>query len=289
MDEIDTLLEDLKRTHIIVNAEAGHGKSSSVQTIVKRLREREPKTIIKVFDLSMMWYNRAPIPHRQKITPEMIYRLVKGNGFQFGNINNCVYELGELSDEMRQFFIAVIIEQDYLSRYHTAEHYGLDTVKNLPRIVYVFEESDIYFQSRFLNSKQDSARVLSQFVKVGRNFGLRGICIVTAAVGELGTKLRRRSKHLIGKIISDSDLRAYNRLKKGLGNRVTELPRFKWIYYNGAVSKVFNIPDVVESMPKNYVWRTPTLQVEKSETGISKWVWFILIVLGVFLLGYYLG
>jgi len=288
MSEVDLILDNLRKTHLIVNSEAGHGKTTFVRNLVKTLKEREPKTIVKVFDISLAWFNRSPLPKRQKITQEMIYELVQNKSFRFGNVNNCVYELGELSDELRQFFIAVIIEQDYRSRYQVAEQYGEETVKKLPRIVYVFEESDIYFGSRFLNSKQDSAKILSEFVKVGRNFGLRGICIVTAAVGELATKLRRRSKHLVGKIISDADLRAYNRMKKGLGNRAMEIEPYHWVYYNGEVTEPFTVPDLVASAPENYVWVQPRVKVEE-KSGAFGWVKWLFVLLLVFLAGYCLN
>jgi len=191
--------------------------------------------------------------------------------------------MGELNDELRRWFVALVVKQDYDSRKQMGYEYGLDAVKKLPRVVYIFEESDVYFSSTALNKKDPAADTLRDFIKVGRNFGLRGICIVTAAVGELGTKFRRRSKHLIGHIISPADRKAYNSFVKGLGDRVAELPRFKWLYYNGKVSKVFGIPDVVESVPKDYYVGTPMV-IQKKE-GIPKWMWVALVVFIAFLIG----
>lgn len=287
---IDKVLDDLKRTHLIVNAEAGHGKSTSVKTIIKRLKEQEPKVIVKIFDVSLAWWHKAPVGHRQKITVQIMIELLKNNRVLFENVGDCIYELGELDDDLRRFFIATIINQDYTSRRAVKEKYGDDAIKHLPRVIYVFEESDLYFQSRYLNSKESSARVLSEFVKTGRNFGLRGVCIVTAATGELGTKLRRRSKHLIGKIISDSDYRVYNRMKKwktengrvGLGDLALRTERFNWLYYNGKVTEPFRIRDEVENVPEDLEpIQTRVTELEKMSVGLSWQSWFIIILLGV--------
>jgi len=195
----------------------------------------------------------------------------------FANINDCVYEMGLLTEELRRFFVAMIIKQDYDSRYAMAERYGTDAVNKLPRIVYFFEESDCYFDSASLNKRDEASEKLRDFIKVGRNFGLRGFCICTAEVGELGTKLRRRSKHLIGKIISDSDQRFFNKKVKKMGDLALTIPRFHWIYYNGEYvsPEPFNIPDLVTETPqdykiaeitKSYPWNDlPTGNVERAE------------------------
>ena len=131
--------------------------------------------------------------------------------------------------------------------------YELDSVHNLPRVIFIFEEADTYFDSASLNKKDPASFVLRDFIKVGRNFGLRGICIVTACAGELGTKLRRRATHLIGKILSDEDLRYYNRRSKGLGNLATETKPYHWIYYNGSVHDPFSFDYHVFPAPQDYV------------------------------------
>jgi len=270
---ISEVLDDLKRTHIIVNAEAGHGKSSAVRSLVHEIKQSEPKTIIKVFDIIAVWWNKAPLPHRQKITFQMMKNYIESGGtqFDFMNINDCVYEIGDLSDEFRKYFISLIIQQDFKSRKKTMEDHGEETIKKLPRIIYIFEEADIYFKSSFLNSSHNSAQIISEFVKTGRNLGMRGICIVTAAVGELGTKLRRRSKHLIGKIISDSDQNAYNKLKKwktengkvGLGDMVCKMALYHWIYYNGEMSQPFKFDYHVFPAPKDFIVKQDARAVEE--------------------------
>ena len=275
---IDQIIQDIQRTHIILNAESGHGKSSALRTIIKRLKEYDPKIIIKCFDPSQAWYWRAPLPHRQKITPDMLFDYMNGNP-RFLNINDCVYEVGSLTEEERRLFAAIIINEDYSARRDSGYDNGLDAVSGLPRIVFVFEESDTYFDSASLNKKDWASGVLRDFIKIGRNFGLRAFCVATATVGELGTKFRRRSKHLIGKIISDSDYREYNRFSKHkiprgqpqLGDLASEVKRFHWIYYNGEISEAFYIPDLVTNTPTDYVMPQNLVTWEPEEKGPS---WF---------------
>jgi len=278
-----------------MNAETGHGKSTSAKTIIKRLKELEPKTIVKVFDVSQAWYHISPLPYRQWISTQTLVDFVNGKT-SFTNLNDCSYEMGDLTEELRRFFTAIIIEQDYESRRATAKDYGLKTVEKLPRIVYVFEESDTYFDSSSLNKKDNASEKLRDFIKIGRNFGLRGFCICTAEVGELGTKLRRRSKHLIGKIISDSDQRFFNKKVKKMGDLALTIPRFNWIYYNGeGVTEMFQIPDLVRNEPQDYKiikehpWEDlPTGEVARAETrrptveqteNIPVWKWILFLAL----------
>jgi len=321
LEETDKIIDGLRRTHLIVNSEAGHGKTTLVKNLIRELKEDEPKTIIKIFDISQAWSETAPVPHRQKINHQTLIDLFNDK-ISFENLNDCVYEMGSLDEDSRRYFVSTIIKQDYNSRYDMAEKYGISSVGNLPRIVYVFEEADTYFDSTGLNTKRNYTLILigktgkysinvdnpagklRDFIKVGRNFGLRGICIVTACVGELGTKLRRRSKHLIGKIISDSDYREYNRMKRwkrdkrvfGLGDLARENPAYHWIYYNGEyMSQPFMIEDLVRNEPQNYEiikeypWENlPVGEVARAETrrptvekqeDIPTWKWILFLAL----------
>ena len=145
---IDQIIKDIKKTHIVLNAEAGHGKSTSLMTIIKRLKEKEPKTIIKVFDVSQAWYHRAPVKWRQKITFDSLQRV------NFMNLNDCVYEMGSLTEEFRRFFVAIIVKQDYEVRREMGYRYGKEAVDNLPNLVYIFEEA-----VRIISNKTDLIHV----------------------------------------------------------------------------------------------------------------------------------
>lgn len=221
----DTIEADIRQTHIIVNSEAGHGKSSAVKSIIYELKRRDPRLIVKVFDVSYAWWDNAPLKYRQLVTPD--------NWANVYNLDDCLYEMGDLTEETRRLFVSLIIKQDYAVRRKIREIYGEEGLKKMPFILFVFEESDTFFDSASLNKKDDASATLRDFIKVGRNFGLRSFCIVTANTGELGTKLRRRSKHLIGRIIAEGDLHEYNKKRKGMGDAALALKRFHWLYYNG--------------------------------------------------------
>ena len=220
----------------------------------------------------------------------------------FLNLNDCVYEIGSLTTDFRRIFVALIVSQDYDVRYEMGIRYGKDAVNDLPLIVYIFEESDTYFDSASLNKKDQASEVLRDFVKVGRNFKLRAFCVATATVGELATKLRRRSKHLIGKIISDSDYREYNRMSRHkiprgepqLGALASNLESFHWIYYNGLISDPFYIPDLVRGAPEDYVLPANLMTKVPVESGrppseVSPWVLAVFfIVVGALLAAWFL-
>lgn len=283
----DTIEADIHQTHIIVNAEAGHGKTSFVKSIIQELKERDPRLIVKCFDVSFAWFNNAPLKYRQHITLEA-----------WANIHNqddCVYEMGDLSEDTRRLFVSLIVKQDYAVRRKIREMYGEEELKKMPFIIYVFEESDTFFDSASLNKKDDASATLRDFIKVGRNFGLRGICVVTANTGELGTKLRRRSKYLIGRIISDEDTRELNRKRKGLGKAALELQRFNWLYYNGKkLLGPITIPLITFGSPKenietkNMADLKISLQEDKDipNKTVSRWYWVMLGFLGTIILGF---
>ena len=86
---IDQIIKDIHKTHIVLNAEAGHGKSTSLMTIIKQLKEQEPKTIVKIFDVSQAWFHRAPVKHRQRIRFDMMRRMVERGQIDFLNLNDC--------------------------------------------------------------------------------------------------------------------------------------------------------------------------------------------------------
>ena len=266
----EAIINDIKQTHITVNAEAGHGKSQTVKNIIAELKRRDPKLICKAFDISFAWWDNAPLKYRQKITLEKIQGFIQGNS-GIHNLGDCVYEMGDLNEDMRRIFVALIVKMDYDVRRRMRELYGEEEFKKLPRIVYILEEADTFFDSASLNRKDEASEVLRDFIKVGRNFGLRAFCIVTANVGELGTKLRRRSKHLIGRIISEADLKEYDRKFKTLGTVALSLERFWWIYYNGEkVVGPFYLEDNITASPVDYVHRLPDGKVENINIEVGK-------------------
>lgn len=247
LGEFDAIIKDVFDAPIILLSKRGHGKSSSLSTIIMKLKKKHPKTIIKVFDLSLFWFNKSPLKHRQRVTVEAIKR----NGV--ANIGDCVYEVGSLSEEMRRRFVAWIINKDYRFRYNMGLKLGIESVRRLNRIIYIIEEANCVFGSFSLRKNDEFSAALKDFISVGRNYGLSAFMVCTAEVGELSPSLRRRSTRLIGRITSDSDLRALNRRAKNLGNIAIKIPKYHFVYHNGEISPIFRVRDEVETRPTDFI------------------------------------
>lgn len=244
---IDKIIDDFHEVNIVLNAINGHGKSSSLKTIIARLKEREPKSIIKIFDISQAWYHNAPVKYRQRITPENFIPV------NFTNLGDCVYEIGSLTKDQRRFFISLIIGQDYQTRYEIGIKYGIKAIKEIPMIFYVFEEATNYFGSWSLKKNDVVAPILYDFITVGRNYGLRSLLVVTREIGSLSTDIRDISPKILGYIEAKSDLYFYRSKNKEVFELVKTMPKFHWVYCYRGFYGPFRIYDKVTSVPEDYV------------------------------------
>ncbi len=264
------IAEDVTQTLIQFLAEKGHGKTSSLATIVKHCKENNANLVFKIFDLSQAWFHNAPVQYRQMVTPES-WR----NG-QVENLGDCVYEMGMLSEESQRIFVASIINEDYNKRYNE-KHRNAGSLKHLPWIIYIFEEADIYFGSRSFMKNDNISPILKKYVSVGRNFQLSGFLVATAEQGEVATKLRRRARHIYGKIEASGDLAKIKRRDKASWEIVKNMPKYHFIYFSGTGSKPFRIRDEVKQTPEDYF--VPLVETEKTEKtykyqrplGLSWW------------------
>jgi len=245
---IDAILNDIHEVHILFNAVNGHGKSSSLRTIIYELKRREPDIILKIFDTSPAWFRCAPVKYRQRVTRE---------SFPVVNVGDCVYEMGSrgMNRDLRRAFVATIIEMDYRERYDLAIEKGLDYVEKLPFIIYVFEEAKSYFDSWSLTSRKDDPwnQTLNDFVIIGRNYNMRAFFIVSAEDGEIAPPLRRRATRILGHIESKEDLSYYKGKSKWLAETVKTMPKFHWVYWNGKGFGPVRVRDLVKSAPVDYV------------------------------------
>jgi len=275
---IDKIIDDFHEVNIVMNAVNGHGKSSSLRTIIGRLKERYPHSIVKIFDISQAWFHVAPVKHRQRVTVE----LLREN--KILNINNCVYEMGSLSKIQRRVFIAWIVNQDYQSRYNMGLMYGIDSVKKLPMVFYVFEEATTYFGSWSLKRSDPHAGVLYEFITVGRNYGLRSFLVVNREKGSLSTDIRDISPKVLGYVEAESDLRYYAGKSKALRKLVESMPKYNWVYYNKQRYGPFRIMDKVKNVPKDFIIKQDTRAHEKKPREISIKSTVIMILLAVVVL-----
>ena len=242
-DFYETIAHDVRQNLILLLSERGHGKSTALKSMVQYMKAKDPSTVFKAIDVSLSWYNCAPLKHRQYVT---IDKIAKG---QVANVDDCVYELGDLPVEYRRAFVAQIISLDA----QLARKLQLKGVK--PRqIVYILEESNTYFGSYSFRKQDEFNTILTDFVSVGRNFGMSALMVATAEVGELSPSIRRRRRIIYGRIESPSDLQEAGRYSKTLQTQVKTQPRFKFTYQG----KTCRIPDTVKDTPVDYQLKTHT-------------------------------
>lgn len=265
--DFNQIAKDFRRFPVVVVAHRGHGKSTSVKTIIQQVKDKS--LIFKIFDTSQSWFHCAPVKWRQ--------RIFKDNLNRFTNIGDCVYEIGNLTEDERRSAVARIIKEDYTERYFGKLIEGAEVIDRIPWIVYVFEECETYFDSRSLNKKDEYAEVLRDFVKVGRNYGLSGIMIVQVMIGELATKIRRRCGLLMGQVVGSDSLREIKaRTNKEIMEQVKSLPQYHWIYWNRSATPPFKILDLVRNKPSDYMGRTldvtpQIVQVQKPKKRFKLW------------------
>ena len=270
----DLIAKDSKQALIQLVSEAGHGKTSSLRTIIQHVRRKHPDIVFKIFDVSQAWYHQAPTQWRQLVTlPKMAKGLV-------ANLDDCVYEMGSLSKEYKRAFVGMILKADWDKRYQAKLEGRLD---EYPLMAYVFEESNIYFGSYALRTNDDYTPVFQSYVSVGRNYKMRGFLVATAEQGEMSPSLRRRTRKIYGRIISKGDLSLAKR--SGITEDLTRIPKYHFHYYDNESKRGITqrIPDLVKNVPKDYVVEVAEV-VEESNQFDDKWWFTFFATLAIFLL-----
>ncbi len=266
----ERIAKDSKQIIIHLVSEAGHGKSTSLRSIVDYIIKHNPNIVWKCFDCSQAWYHNAPLEHRQLVTRERIAKQ------QVVNLDNCVYEVGKLSKEEKRAFIGEIMTIDYNKRYDAKLEGRLD---EFPLMLYIFEEADVIFSSYSFRTNDKYSPVFQNYVSVGRNYKMRGFLISTAEQGEISPSLRRRTRKIYGRVISKGDLSAAKR--NGITEDLTTIPRYHF-HYQGITQR---IPDVVTHTPVDYVVKEVPVVVEKPGFDAKWWAMFAGALLVLWLLG----
>ena len=270
----DKIASDSKQVLIQLVSEAGHGKTSSLRTIIDYCRKKHPDIVFKIFDVSQAWYHCAPTKYRQYVTRD---RIAKG---QVANIVDCVYEIGALSDEEKRAFVGTIIGLDYSKRYNDKMN-GDGKLDNYFTLVYVFEESNIYFGSYSFRKNDQYSPMFQMFVSVGRNYKMRGFLVATAEIGEMAPSLRRRSRKIYGRLESEGDLAVVRRKNKELAQYLIEIPKYHFVYLSDKPYGPVKVPDLVKNVPDDYV--VQVVEVEKVSLNGGWWIRF-LAALGIFIM-----
>ena len=243
----DQIAKDAKQSIIQLVSEAGHGKSSSLRTIIYYCQEKHPDLVFKIMDVSLAWYHCAPVKYRQYVTQKKV------NKGEVANIENCVYEMGSMTQDQQRAFVGEILKQDYMERY-LIKLKDEKALKKLPFIIYVFEEANIYFGSYALRTNDQYSPIFQKYVSVGRNYRMRGFLVATAEVGEISPSLRRRSRRIYGRVESEGDLSRLRKKDKKLADYIaSEIPRYTFVYYGSEAYGPVKIPDLVKNVPIDYV------------------------------------
>lgn len=267
----EAVADDVKREFIQFLSVAGHGKTSSLRTILQYCKKKHPDLVFKIFDVSVAWFHNAPVKYRQLVTREKL------RAGKIANVCDCVYEIGSLSEEEQMYFVSEIVDRDYDYRYKMKIE-NPEELEKQPFIIYVWEEANIYFGSYSFRSNKPYTEIFKKVTSVGRNFRMRGFLIATAEVGEMSPSLRRRSKKIYGKIESESDLSKSRRRDKNREYQVTPkimtMPKYHFLYDRGKdVYGPIQIPDAVNHVPEDYVIE-PLVQQEPSQFNASWWIKF---------------
>jgi len=270
-DFYDEVANDIKQSLIQLVSERGHGKSTGLKTIVEYCMKHHDDIIVKVFDVSLSWYHCAPVKYRQHVTIEKIEK------HQITNIGNCVYELGSLPNEIRRAFVATIMQQDWQSRYEMKMN-DPEQLEKQPWIVYIGEESNIYFGSYSFRANDAFTPVLQDFVSVGRNYLLSAFLVATVEESEIAPHLRRRTRKIYGRVQAENDLAKIRRRDKNRETKaaplVMSMPRYHFIYDTGKqVYGPVHIPDVVNNVPTDYIIE-PQPEEKESKFNASWWIKF---------------
>ena len=242
----ERIAKDSKQALIQIVSEAGHGKTSSLRTIIQHVKRTHPEIVFKIFDVSQAWYHCAPVQHRQLVTRR------KMRSGKIANISDCVYEMGTLSKEDKRAFVGTIIKEDWDKRYQAKLDGVLD---ELPLIAFVFEESNIYFGSYSFRTNDEHTPVFENYVSVGRNYKMRGFLVATAEQGEMSPALRRRTRKIYGRLVNSGDIRESK--KTGVTVDLTMIPKYSFAY----ADMVERVPDLVKNTPVDYVMKVTPIVV----------------------------
>jgi len=261
------IAEDCPKTILQFISERGHGKSSALKTIIKRMRETNPELVFMVFDISQTWFEAAPLKYRQLVTVE---RIQLG---QIVNVGDCIYEMGELSEVQRRQFMGTIIAQIYRKRYEV-KLTDPEAFKALPTIILVIEESNCVFGSYSFRVKDWISPILSDFVSVGRNYKLSAILVATVEEGEMAPSLRRRSRRIYGRLVAEGDIARVRRNNKDMAKYLSqEIPRFHFVYWGERFYGPVKVPDEVKTPAEDY----PLPEAQPQSGGKSSamgWLFF---------------
>lgn len=266
----DSIIKDTKQSLLLFLSERGHGKSSSLKSIVKECKERNADITLKVFDPSQTWFKKSPLKYRQYITREAIKQ------GRIKNIGDCVYEIGLLSEEERRVFLGMVIMQDYRRNYEMSMNEPDKFKKECLWTIYVIEESNTIFNSYSLRKNDWVSPVLQDFISIGRNFKLGAFLLATAEEGEISPSLRRRSRRIYGRLVAEGDIARVRRTDKKMAEYLAkEIPRFNFVYWGERFFGPVHVKDTVTTTPMDYIGE-PDEGAQGSGSALNSLIYFVI-------------
>ena len=249
------IIDDLKRKALVVAGEAGWGKTTLVKTIADVAMRRG--WIVKCFDLSLAWWHDSP----------MQYRMVARDWGSPPNQDGTVYDMAAITSQDRRNLVSRMIYEDWMPRYE-----GLlddqNYTNNVPRILFIFEEGNTYFDSSSLNRKDWSAQVFHDFISTRRNYNLDAVLVTTRVQGEVSPKIRNRCNYLLAKLMGQEERNYISKATtKEAVERATQLQPYKFLYCGSEqILKPFGVEYRNFGQPQDLqLWTPPQYTPRRSE------------------------
>ena len=248
--QLKTLIEEIiKYGDLLAIANKGYGKTHALMNLARTFMQT-PNTKVIIFETFPKWIHEFDaIPYLYIEDCDVIedysaiqlseedyfvrtsrdYSILNGNTIE-NHLENCedlLFTIAIEDTDRLSFFISSVIYYFYRKHYLTAYKYGLDAIEE--RVVFVCEESQNLFDSSII-----SKRIFNKLRKMyseTRNLKIHFV-MASQRIQDLNTKIRGRTKYLIGNVNIDDWQLKVNRILKNseYRNDVLKFPIGKFLY-----------------------------------------------------------
>ena len=273
-NDITKLCEDvLDFGDLLLIASKSHGKTETLKTLAKELKSMEnvrififedfPKFIHEFEAIAYFVVNDNDVRQTEHtidmenyfLRHERSYTILRGNEIkQFLKENKHGIFLMNIKDvERTAFFIYSIVQhfyrKAYLKAYLKAYKYGTKAIKE--KIVFIIEESQNVFDSSTISKKLFNR--MRKIYSVSRNLGLHYI-MCSQRLQDLNTKIRSRTRLLVGRISLDDFELKFSRLLRHSKHRKNVLSLPKGVFLYPALDSLIAFPRFKQDS-KPYQWK----------------------------------
>ena len=232
---------------LLLIAEKSHGKTETLKTIAKELKAM-PSTKVFIFEdfpkfchefeaLAYFVVKDSDVVESEHtidledyfLRHERSYTIKRGGEIkEFLKQNKHGIFTMEIRDiERSAFFIYSIVNHFYRKQYLKAKKYGTKSIRT--RTIFIIEESQNIFDSSTISKKLFNR--MRKIFSVARNLGIHFI-MCSQRLQDLNTKIRSRTRLLVGKVSLDDFELKFSRLLRHSKYRknVLSLPKGVWLY-----------------------------------------------------------